>query len=295
LRKKYEHSTFSYGLELELSDVPRSVEIPEHLGAWEFSERDIVNTKPPFLGIAADPKGLEPPIGGEINTVPTKTIEEQVSNVADIFSVFRNVGWDPAVGPTSHGHVHIHIPGLTEDIEALKRLARFIYRNQDEMIYRCGRFEKHPSMDAKAVMYMKLDGGRKLPEYIVKNILERATDLKSFIDMHCMGKDGVSRGRPFRYAINMYSLKHTQTIEFRMFRATTSLDLIYNCLEVVSAFMDQAMMWDGDDNSDSAVFHVPKKIEYPPMMWDRSLWDSLQKTKHPETRGKKVRSFKEVK
>jgi hypothetical protein len=59
------------------------------------------------------------------------------------------------------------------------------------------------------------------------NINELATDFNHFIKLHAAGKDGVSMGRPFRYAINTYCMKHTGTIEFRCFRSTINLDEYY--------------------------------------------------------------------
>ena len=71
----------SWRTELELGDIGRSEIIPHTLGAWEYFECDIVNQQDPFWGIAADPKGIDPPIGGEINIYPSKTWTEQINTI----------------------------------------------------------------------------------------------------------------------------------------------------------------------------------------------------------------------
>lgn len=290
---KYDTSTFQYGYELELSDVER-VDLPSHLGTWDGCERDIVNTRPPHRGIAADPLGLEPPFGGEINTIPTVGWKGQVEKIEEILDFFRKLGNEPCIGPTAHGHIHVHIPGMCEDIKALKQLACYVFDNQRDVIETCGKYRWEHDMDRAAQAYFRMDGGRKLPSYILNNILDHATDLESFTKMFCMSKDMKRAGRPFRYAINMYCLKHTRTVEFRMFRGTLNVDLIRNSFRAVEAFMDAALNnprrrfleWQLLNN---------REQQYAPMLWDLELWEGLQATKYPETRGKKSRQHVEIK
>ena len=77
----YTENDLTWGFELELSNVPKSFEIPERLGKWEYCECDIVNTKGEFANVCADPLGINPPVGGEINTKPTNTKDEQVDRM----------------------------------------------------------------------------------------------------------------------------------------------------------------------------------------------------------------------
>ena len=85
-------------------------------------------------------------------------------------------------------------------------------------------------------MYLKYDGGRRMPDYMIDNIINLSTDFNTFIKQHCTGKDGVSMGRPFRYAINTYSLKHTKTIEFRFFRASVDKNEMHDMFLFVENF-----------------------------------------------------------
>ena len=272
-------ATWTYGCELELSDVPR-IALPSELGSWDGCERDVVNTKAPYHGVAADPLGFTPPVGGEINTPPTLGWPMQVDHIAKVFGFFRAIDAEPVAGPTSHLHIHVCVPGLVNDIDALKRLACYVFDNQEDMIRICGRYTWKHDMGRKAQDYFKQDGGRMLPAYILNNILDKATTFDQFIKMHAAGKDGVSMGRPFRYAINMYCLKHTGTIEFRMFRGTTDLSLIRNAFTAVERFLEFALSPFNKPGAHTRPcrfqdWYAVKKLEMPPMKWDRELWDGL--------------------
>ena len=221
---KYNKKDYTWGYEVEWGDIDRRRDIPEYFGKWEYAETDIVNILEPYKYVACDPLGVEPHMGGEVNTKPTATWEEQVELIMDLHKFFVDSGDKPTAACVNHGHLHVHVPNLIDDIEALKRLIKYIAINQDLTIatlynfYDAGERMKR-SKGAK--MYLKYDGGRAMPTYMSNNILNLAEDFKDFIKLHAAGKDGVSMGRPFRYAINTYCLKHTGTIEFRCFRSTT--------------------------------------------------------------------------
>ena len=218
----YDKKNFTYGMEIEWGDVPRSFSIPEQLGSWEYSERDIINLRDPYKYVCADPLGETPPFGGEINTKPTKTWQEQVEKYFELYKLFEDIGHAPTVGVTAHTHIHCRVPGLRDDIQALKKLTKYIKDNQADAIEHVyGFFEHNQMKGAKgAKMYLKFDGGRPMPDYMSDNIINLAKDFDHFIKLHAAGKDGVSMGRPFRFAINMYALKHIDTVEFRLFRGT---------------------------------------------------------------------------
>lgn len=293
--RTFDPSTWTWGYELEVSDV-RRVPLPPGLGRWDGCERDIVNTQGQHRGVAADPLGLAPPVGGEINTPPTRGWQGQLDAIDDILSFFRKRGDTPAVGPTAHGHVHVHVPGLIDDVEALKRLTDYVLANQEDMVAICGQFREFTDMTPAAKRYMKTDGGRLMPAWMCANIMSRAESFDDFIRLQCCGKDGKSMGRPFRYAINTYCLKHTQTVEFRMFRGSLERPYLASAFQAVEMFMNQAL-----NSPDPVPFRrcgvVSRpflSIDFAPMQWSRELWDGLQATKHPASRGKKDRKFVEV-
>ena len=292
--KKYDPSTYTYGYEIEWGDIDRTLEIPEHLGSWEYAETDIVNIHDPYKYVACDPLGTDPPVGGEINTKPTATVEEQVDRIMEIHQLFVGHGNQPSASCVNHGHLHVYVPGLKDDVDALKRLVAYIQKNQEATIEHLYGFYDHPEMKKSkgAKMYLKLDGGRPMPDYMCDNIISLAEDFDHFIKLHAAGKDGVSMGRPFRFAINTYCMKHTGTIEFRCFRSTTDRKQIEDQYRFAVKFIDAALN-DGPSVNE-ILFDEGYTYEFPPFVWDFKEYNGWVATKHPKERGDKKREFHEV-
>jgi hypothetical protein len=192
----------------------------------------------------------------------------------------------------NHGHIHVFVPGLKDDIVGLKRLIGYIQDNQEDTIEACYQFHETSEMKQceGAKMYLKFDGGRPMPEYMCDNINELATDFNHFIKLHAAGKDGVSMGRPFRYAINTYCMKHTGTIEFRCFRSTINREEMESQFHFVERFIDSAL------NGGPSVRKILSEYDYkfPPFKWNLDEYHGWQQTKYPKERGEKKREFHEV-
>jgi hypothetical protein len=238
--------------------------------------------------MACDPLGIEPPVGGEINTKPTNTWQEQVDRIMEIKSLFDH----PTASCVNHGHLHVYVPGLKNDIPALKKLVRYIRNNQHIVIDKCYQFRVHQdmSMSKTAKTYLKWDGGRPMPDYMCNNIFNLAENFEHFIRLHAAGKDGVSMGRPFRYAINTYCMKHTGTIEFRCFRSSIDRKEISDSFRFVEKFMEAAL--NGGPDADEILFegdYIFPKFEY-----DHEMYVAWEKTKYDKSRGNKQREFHNV-
>lgn len=290
---KYNPADFTYGFEIEWGDIPRNFAVPEHLGTWEHAETDILNLHGEYALRAVDPLGIDPPMGGEINTKPTATWEEQVDRIMEIHDLFVNAGHVPTSSLVNHGHLHVFVPGLREDVEALKRLVAYVRDNQVLTVEKCYGYYDDPGMKGAvrgAKSYLKLDGGRLMPGYMIENILNLASNFEHFIKLHAAGKDGVSMGRPFRYAINTYCMKHTGTIEFRCFRSSTKREEIESQFRFATAFIDAAL------NGGPSVEEILEggNFVFPPYVWNREHWDAWATTKWDKSRGKKVRNYYEV-
>jgi hypothetical protein len=284
----YDPKNFTWGYEIEWGDVPRNTVIPNHLGKWEYAETDIVNLIEPYRGLACDPLGLEPPVGGEINTKPTATWQEQVDRIIQIRDMFEH----PTASCVNHGHLHVYVPGLKDDICALKKLTRYIRDNQHMVIDRCYQFRLHPdmSMAKTAKTYLKWDGGRPMPDYMCNNILNLANNFEDYIRLHAAGKDGVSMGRPFRYAINTYCMKHTGTVEFRCFRSSTDRKEIEDSFRFAEKFIDAALN-DGPEVED---IFFDNDFTFPKFEYDHEMYVAWEKTKYDKSRGSKLREFHAV-
>ena len=289
---KYDPKTFTWGFEIEWGDITRSLKIPEHLGKWEYAETDIVNLNGQYRGLACDPLGLEPPVGGEVNTMPTKTWQGQVERIFDLYSFFKKNGDDPTASCVNHGHLHVYVPGLKDDISALKRLVKYIHENQHVVIDRCYQYRQYSDMSNSktAKTYLKWDGGRPMPDYMCANIINLANNFEDFIRLHAAGKDGVSMGRPFRHAINTYCMKHTGTIEFRCFRSSINRKEIEDSFKFVEKFIDAAL----NGGPDVQEILMNDKYTFPEFNYDHEMYLAWEKTKYDKSRGKKQREFHEV-
>jgi len=290
--RKYSSNEWTWGYEIEWGDIDRRLTIPDHLGAWEHAETDIVNIHEPYKYVACDPLGQSPYMGGEVNTKPTKTWSEQTDRIMELHQFFVSHGNTPSSSCVNHGHLHVYVPGLKDDVEALKRLVAYIKDNQHLTIQRCYGFLEHSDMKncAGAKMYLKYDGGRPMPDYMCNNIITLTDSFERFIKLHAAGKDGVSMGRPFRYAINTYCMKHTGTIEFRCFRSTTHRDEIASQFRFVERFIDAAL--NGGPSVDE--IFAADSFSFPPFIWNREEYVGWIQTKYDKSRGHKQRQYHDV-
>ena len=287
---KWNPIDWTWGYEIEWGDITKSVAIPEELGSWEYCECDILNLNPPYRGLAVDPYGINPPVGGEVNTKPTYGYEDQVDRIMDIHDIFVAAGDTPTAACVNHGHVHVRIPGLSKDMASLKQLTRYIQENQDDIIDFAYGFVDSPEMKGdKNKTYLKYDGGRKMPEWLADNLM-KATDLEDYIRIYQCGKDGVSRGRPLRFAVNLYCLKHTDTIEFRCFRSSTNRREIFDSFRFAEDVLNAALY------TGETVKALIERNGYklPPFNYSRWESDAWAKTKKKSDASLKKRELHEV-
>jgi hypothetical protein len=279
--KKYDRSTFTYGFEIEWGDIDRKMPIPPELGAWEYCETDIINLREPYRGLGSDPRGINPPVGGEINMKPTKTMEEQVDNIMKIHDMFVEHGTPPTAGCVNHGHLHIHVPGLIEDIDALKRLSLYLRDNQHMTIDRCYQFRVMPNMEMTktAKTYLKHDGGRIMPDWLATNLATVPVDFDDWIRVHCCGKDAKTLSRPFRYGIHTYALKNSKTIEFRCFRSSIDRQEILDSFRFATDWIDAAL----NNGPDVQELFLTNDYKFPPFEYDHEMYLAWEKTKYERT------------
>jgi hypothetical protein len=276
----FDPKTFTYGFEMEVGDVPRALMIPSHLGEWEHSERDIVNEREPYRGMCSDPDGINPPVGGEINTKPTLGWPAQVKRILDIKEFCVLSGHMPTSPFTTHNHLHVHVPGLIEDIGALRQLMAYIGDNQQTMVDRAYQFYDLPTMKLvpKIKTYLQHDGGRMFHPWQIKNIMS-ATNFYDFIREHRRNQRGTVLDRVLRNAINTYCLKFVKTVEFRCFRASFEESKLESCFKVVEAFMDNAL--NHPERSMNEFFNETE-LDLPMMTFDLELARGWAATKVPD-------------
>jgi len=291
----YTKDDLTWGFELELSNVPKDFIIPDSLGKWEYCEVDIINTKGEFANVCADPLGINPPFGGEINTKPTNTKEEQVDRIIELIDIFRNEGYYPDCGITSHSHVHVHVKGLEQDFDSLMDLFLWLYDNQECLLDKVYRFDKNiiPNENrfSKIRSYLMYDGARLIPDWLVLNELLHANDFNSFLYVYRCGKSMNPVHRHLRHFINMYSLKFVSTIEFRCFRGTVIREQLSDIFEMCELIILNALNNGLDFNNIWSI----KNWNLPETKFDIDQAIGWYNTKHDvELISKKNRKFWEV-
>lgn len=297
----------TWGLELEFGDVPRDLPIPEHLGSWEYFETDIVNQNLPYRGIAVDPRGMDPPVGGEINTRPTDSISSQLDLVDELLRYIRSHGYEPTVSCMSNTHVHVGIPTIHDRfLLNLRKILLASLRYQDLIMALTYQFEPTAEMalTATALDYLTNDSGRRISEDKVYEILCDATTPDLFFDMYRISTSDPSQ----RYAINLNHLdlriNTTDTIEFRFFRCTTDINQIHNMMRICQAFLvtaaedhwNQYLLASISQRSKEnfEIFKLAKDLklktnnftnldlrcdDFPRLMYDHDLYSSWERTR----------------
>ena len=244
----------TFGCELEWSDIDRRIDIPSYLGSWEGpkiagywlgSELDIVNTKDIWRGVAVDPLCVECPVGGEIHTVPSETIDTQMYRIMRIMDLFPTVG----VSCVNHGHIHVGIPNLRKDPQILKNIMAYLDSNYNELhiLEACCGYDnrEHDRIKASEKLqswvkdYLLIGDAKSInPElYIavrdansVQEILHLLESIKAD-DLDWVTGARIPTENSHRTTVNVFNATKGSTIEFRVFRASTNPVEIYSCLK----------------------------------------------------------------
>jgi hypothetical protein len=233
----------TYGMELEYGDIWRDRQLPAGL-SWNAKDYSVVSS----TGIANDPKGLVYSRGGEINSDPTTTIDEQV----DFFEGLLTANLEPRLNHRTNLHLHIRVPGLAQDLGALKLLLDYINRNQVD-IYReiepipipaRGDYDTAEAYKGASKRYSrrKVSHQYKVSESRVEKALA-ATTVDEFLAAHApvMANGEPAWGLTTRAGINLLQLKETDTVEFRHFTNTLDPAKLRCCFEWVAAFIPAAL------------------------------------------------------
>ena len=241
----YSKDNFTYGAELEFADVLLGQELPFG-NQWNKKDFAIINSN----GIANDPLGRTCKYGGEINTKPTNSIEEQVENFKQILKILNP---KPIVNYSCNLHIHIGISGLRNDLEMLKKIMTYVYQYgklafnliDSIPIPNKNDYESNEAYGGALKRYKRrrVSHHYLLPKSRIDKILFSET-IDDFFKNHAVkNKDG----RPLfhlmtRQAINLFQLyNETETIEFRHFPQTLDIEEFKNSLEWCSDFLYEAM------------------------------------------------------
>lgn len=232
----------TYGCEYEFGDIWRS-DLPDGL-TWNEKDYSIVSS----TGIANDPRGKAYQRGGEINSVPTDSIDKQLA----MFELLMQQHPEAAVNHRTNLHLHVCVPGLSEDLESLKKLLAYIDANQAE-IYAAiepipqpfrgdSKTEEAHKAALKRYKRRQVSHQYKVAKARVEEALQAST-VREFFDAHSKLQSNGKRayGLTTRAGINLLQLQETNTVEFRHFTCTKDPRKLLHCFNWVSNFVPAAL------------------------------------------------------
>lgn len=224
---------WTYGVEAEMSDFDRRRVHPLDR-CYITSEVGSVNSD----GSAC---WWENPLGGEVNTYPTESPEEQ----AQIFAGFLALYPDATVNYRSTTHAHIRVPGLRGDRDSL--LAAFRYSQRwtpwvIERVYRIERTADFQREDKGGRNWRYIHVGTVMPPDWRARQIEAAESAEDFFHRHMLNKAGEYRPlQATRYAVNFLMLKKHNTVEFRHFLGSDEPIHVQTVCEYAREFMRAAL------------------------------------------------------
>lgn len=234
----------TFGAEYELGDVDRTVELLPGAN-WNFKDHSIANS----TGIANDEKAKLYTLGGEINSDPSADIDTQLAIWEGIVKRQSRIH----INHRTNLHLHIHVPGLREDLTALKRLMAYVQENQNR-VYELveplvaptpEQFGTEAAYKGAYQRYKRrlVSHQNKLKPKQVEACMSAETP-EDFINGHAPKN---KKGEPLwalavRGGINLSQLRETNTIEFRHFTPTLYTEELQCCFEWIYAFTEAALV-----------------------------------------------------
>jgi hypothetical protein len=273
LRPQYPRSEWTFGVEHEWGDVRFGVPLP---GGNKWNDKDF--TCVASCGIANDPSGELYPFSGEINTAPTSDPEGQAEHLRNLLAAIALTDSPvPKVNYRSNMHIHIRVPGLKEDLGALKRVLRYFVRWGEASFKLVEPIPKpdahlfpdpeHLAWAMKRYRRRQVSHQETLPPARVEEMLV-ATDPWHFFRAHHplpSNPESTNRDRMShlfrRPGVNIRQLwEDSETVEFRHWPGTLTPDQVRDATEWCARWMDAALNHPDD--------------ETPQQIWDSvSAWN----------------------
>lgn len=242
---------WTYGAEHEWADHPLDREPPPGFGR-DVRDITMVNSN----GIANDPKGKFYRFGGEFNTPPTDTIEGQVGCLQQLREHYP----EATINYRSNLHLHIRVPGLRNDLQALKLLQAHIHEHLPEALKVVEPIPNPtsggwaPDPESAYPLGEWLEGAKRrfrrrrvshqaflTPERLA--IQAQAQTIDRWFELECpQSKDGKPLWHPQpRLAVGLRQLLQTDTIEFRHFPGTMSDNQLRVAFNWCKAYLEHAL------------------------------------------------------
>jgi len=266
---------FTFGTELEFADVDIFSALPFGC-SWNKKDYSIVNSN----GIANDPSGEIWRYGGEINTKPTDSIEEQLKIIEQII---KRLSPKPVINYKCNLHVHVGYEGVEKDLAGLKKIIKLAHEipastwdtiDPIEFPQR-DYFKSEEEFKAAKKRYRRnlVSHRYQLNPKKLKLVLA-SNSVEEFINKHATQTNGkLHWAITPRCGINLRQINETKTIEFRHFFGTLNLKEYESCLTWCRDFVFNALNDLGLPATEGLVFPKPKR-------YDHRLGLGFEKTNH---------------
>ncbi len=227
---------WTFGAELEFADVSRRTALPQGC-SWNNQEMTLVNSN----GVANDPLGELWPYGGEVNTRPTNDAADQVSVCMEVVEALAGTA---TINYRCDFQVHIGVPGLADDLAAVKRVARYIQENYEDVTTLVDPIARPRANEWSAADYVLAKGDYRRKKRLHHTQLPAGTFEKqqasTTVEEFYRAEFRVPP--PPRVWVNLRQLwRETQTVEFRHFFSTANEQEIESCLWWCELFLDAAL------------------------------------------------------
>lgn len=215
----------TFGAEVEWGDIDRTRELPKEF-YWDIKERTVMNSN----GIAVDGAGKHWKKGGEILFAPAESVQALTYNFSQLLALFP----EAALTHRNGIHIHIRVPGLKEDLAALKSLQQYIHTHLKdalpilEPISNPLRFDYKTEEDYELAIWHSKRMKRSHQSFVAQTFLDRqaaATSPKEFFQKEKPQRPNGTYAEHLmpRCCVNLRQMLQTDTIEFRHFFSTLSV------------------------------------------------------------------------
>jgi len=242
----HDHQSWTYGAEHEFCNWDRSVPLPDGV-SLDSNERTMMNAD----GAGVDPKGKLTKHGGEFLIGPVGSIDALAETTAAIVDRHR----DCRINNRSGLHIHIHVPGLIEDVQALKLVQSYIHtdcRNWQKFLdpidAPCADdFDTADEYKGAQRRHRRLVASHHtmVSDHRVKAQMEAKTP-EEFFEAEVRDRTGRLVWHLQRPCVNLRHLRQTQTIEFRHWFATLDPERTRQCALWCREFLRDALRQEPD-------------------------------------------------
>ena len=253
---------WTYGSEIEAADWDTRVELPEG-STLDMKDYTIANSN----GLGNDNKKILNVFGGEVNTKVTKSVDDQVDVIMDVYSAITPYSFNY----TCNFHIHIGLEGLTDDLEKMKKINHYIYKYQDmlfdDILPPIPEPDKSDKPAYRRFKKRQRSHRRRISPRMYKERME-ATTVEEFFAVNRIWKQ--------RPGVNINALEKHGTVEFRHFPPTDDPEVIRDCIIWCQSFLTCAL--DTPEITPRQLWDIlePKFPEFKP--FDHKIDEVFQKT-----------------